>query len=41
VSIETPEGRVAAATGDWIVKSPEPHFHRYAPDSFVAAYEPA
>ena len=41
VSIETPDGRMAAEVGDWIVKHPEGFFYLYTPHRFAAHYEQA
>ena len=41
MSIETPDGRMAAEADDWIVKHPEGFFYLYTPDGFAANYEPA
>ena len=41
VSIETPDGRMAAEADDWIVKHPEGFFHLYTSEGFAANFEPA
>ena len=41
VSIETPDGRMAAEADDWIVKHPEGFFYLYTPERFAANYEQA
>lgn len=38
--VETPEGTMWAAAGDWVVRSGAGVFYPVKPDVFVATYEP-
>lgn len=40
-SIETPEGRVRARQGDWIIRFGQGELYPCKPDTFEASYEPA
>jgi hypothetical protein len=41
VSIETPDGRLDAKPGTWVVKHPDGYFYLQAPAEFAANHDPA
>ena len=40
LEFDTPEGRMKASVGDWIIKGVKGEFYPCKPDIFMATYEP-